>query len=174
MRTARQPRLPGWELVGHRYRSWDLAVSQPRLRYAAIVAWPFRVTDPLLEVLEVLLAANASLHGWAIMKETQRSGPTVYQVLERLRKARWVECWWEDEKPPSDAGPSAPAAPARPPDRTNVPRRRYYRLSGEGAAQAPVLLAERGRHRRESLRLQNRPGLVTFGPPGLSPGGTQS
>jgi PadR family transcriptional regulator PadR len=117
------------------------------------VAWPFRVTDPLLEVLDVLVEADASLHGWAIMRETQRSGPTVYQVLERLRKAKWVECWWED----------ADAARDRSPERENVPRRRYYRLSAEGAAGAPVLLAERGYHRARLQQAENIPGLATFG-----------
>src|SRR5579859_4545056 len=122
------------------------------------MAWPFRVTDPLLEVVEVLLDADAGLHGWAIMKKTQRSGPTVYQVLERLRKAGWVECWWEDEEPPRAGEPSARAisafqgAKTKSAERDNVPRRRYYTLSGEGAVQVPRLLAERGRplqdHRR--------------------------
>lgn len=139
------------------------------------MAWPFRVTDPLLEVLQVLLDADASLHGWAIMKETQCSGPTVYQVLERLRKARWVECWWADEAAPTGAAPLGPAAGqvgAR--ERDNVPRRRYYRLSDEGAARAPVLLAERGRSRTVSRRAQNLPGLVTIGRLRLFPEGMQS
>ena len=132
------------------------------------MAWPFRVTDPLLEVVEVLLDADASLHGWAIMKQTQRSGPTVYQVLERLRKAGWVECWWEDEEAPQAGEHSARAvsvsqsAETRQPERDNVPRRRYYCLSGEGAVQVPRLLAERGRRLRGHLRVQPVPGIVTF------------
>jgi PadR family transcriptional regulator, regulatory protein PadR len=139
------------------------------------MAWPFRVTDPLLEVLEVLLDADASLHGWAIMKETQRSGPTVYQVLERLRKARWVECWWEDEEAPPDARPAggATSAPGAA-ERSNVPRRRYYRLSDDGKAGAPVLLAERGRRRKESRRARALPRLITFGVFGPFSEGTQS
>jgi hypothetical protein len=138
------------------------------------MAWPFRVTDPLLEVVEVLLDAHASLHGWAIMKQTQRSGPTVYQVLERLRKAGWVECWWEDEESPRVGEPSARAASAsqnaeiRPPERDNVPRKRYYVLSGEGAVQVPRLLAERGRRLEGRRRaepvpgVKPVPGIVTF------------
>jgi PadR family transcriptional regulator PadR len=129
------------------------------------VAWPFRVTDPLLEVLDVLVAADASLHGWAIMKQTHRSGATVYQVLERLRKARWVECWWEDEADTAD----------RAGERENVPRRRYYRLSPEGMAKAPVLLAERAPHRIRLQRVEDAPGLVIFsGRRGLLFGGARS
>lgn len=126
------------------------------------MAWPFRVTDPLLDVLEVLLDADQELHGWAIMKRTQRSGPTVYQVLERLRKVRWVECWWEAPAPPASGaeadGLDESGELAR---RENVPRRRYYRLSGEGAAKTPLLLAERGRSHPASHR-RATPGFAGF------------
>ncbi|WP_083787000.1 PadR family transcriptional regulator [Stackebrandtia nassauensis] len=90
------------------------------------MSWPFRITAPLLDVLEVLVESREELHGWAIMKATKRSGPSIYQVLERLRKAEWVTCRWED----------------RPPDESR-PRRRYYRLTGTGAASARAVLAER-------------------------------
>jgi PadR family transcriptional regulator, regulatory protein PadR len=125
--------------------------------------WPFRVTDPLLDVVEVLLDAGDDLHGWAIMKRTRRTGPTVYQVLERLRKARWVECWWEDRQDPAEA-PAQVGHDHRGISRSeSLPRRRYYRLSGEGAAKAPVLLAERGR-RPSGLPVRGAaPGLAFFG-----------
>ena len=116
------------------------------------MAWPFRVTDPLLEVLDVLVAADASLHGWAIMKQTHRSGPTVYQVLDRLRRSRWVECWWEEEADVTN----------RAGERENVPRRRYYRLSAEGMSKAPVLLAERAHRRIPLQQVADVPGLVIF------------
>ena len=130
------------------------------------MAWPFRVTDPLLDVLEILLEADADLHGWAIMKQTQRTGPTIYQVLERLRKAKWVDCWWEDQEghqsPEPQRGAGAGDSGGRARDRESVPRRRYYRLSGEGAARAPVLLAERGRSRQAGAwRAKRIPGLAT-------------
>ena len=164
--NRRRPILTG----RHRFRRGAVCLqmttrqvlSQPRLGTVGGMAWPFRVTDPLLDVLEVLLDTDEELHGWAIMKRTQRTGPTVYQVLERLRKAGWVECWWED--------PATPAAPDSGVDesgeggelvrRENVPRRRYYRLSGEGAAKAPALLTERGRRRRAGGRAA--PGFATF------------
>ncbi len=47
------------------------------------------MTNPLLDVLEVLLEAfdndRQELHGWAIMKAAARSGPTVYGVLDRWK-----------------------------------------------------------------------------------------
>ena len=102
------------------------------------MAWPFRVTDPLLDVLEVLIDAEGELHGWDIISRVHRTGATVYQVLERLRKAHWVDHRWEDLPPerPDDDLPEEAITRTR-------PRRRYYRLSTEGAAMAPVLLHER-------------------------------
>ena len=67
------------------------------------MAGPIRVTNPMLDVLEVLLQAFDSraddLHGWAIMKATKRSGPTVYGVLDRLEDIGWISGRWEDENP---------------------------------------------------------------------------
>ncbi|MEV1005180.1 helix-turn-helix transcriptional regulator [Nonomuraea sp. NPDC050202] len=88
-----------------------------------------RVTQPTLDVLEVLVRAfdsDEQIHGWAIMKETKRSGPTVYNVLDRLEDAGWISGEWEELEP--DA---------------NRPRRRFYRLVGEGANAARALLTER-------------------------------
>jgi PadR family transcriptional regulator PadR len=126
------------------------------------MSWPFRVTDPLLDVLEVLVDADGELHGWAIMKQTQRTGPTVYQVLERLRKAKWVECWWED-KPPATEQPTACLPETDPLPRESVPRRRYYRLSDDGTVKAPILLAERGRCRTGAQSRNAIPRLAFFG-----------
>ncbi|GGN99018.1 PadR family transcriptional regulator [Microbispora bryophytorum] len=88
-----------------------------------------RITQPTLDVLEVLLHAfndDTQLHGWAIMKATKRAGPTVYKVLDRLEDARWIVGEWET---------LAPDQPG--------PRRRFYRLTGEAAQAARSLLAER-------------------------------
>src|SRR5262249_37777010 len=106
------------------------------------MTWPFRVTAPLLDVVEVLLNSDGELHGWQIMKETGRTGSTVYQVLERLRKARWVDSRWE-ELPQSSAADDRVAVDDMDTVPVSRPRRRYYRISGEGAAKAPILLAER-------------------------------
>ena|ERR1051326_8084005 len=90
---------------------------------------PERITGPLVDVLEALLSADGyELHGWAIMKSTKRSGPTIYKILERLEKAEWVTAAWE-ELPPE----------------TNKPRRRFYKLTGQGAAEARAVLIKRER-----------------------------
>ena len=90
---------------------------------------PVRVTRPLLDVLEVFLQAfeeSAQLHGWAISKATLRSGPTVYQIIDRLEDAGWVTGRWEEQQPDQ-----------------NRPRRRLYQLTPTGAAQARELIASR-------------------------------
>ncbi|WP_080038939.1 PadR family transcriptional regulator [[Actinomadura] parvosata] len=88
-----------------------------------------RITQPTLDVLEVLVTAhdrNERVHGWAIMKTTKRAGPTVYKVLDRLEDAHWVVGEWEE------LGPDQPG-----------PRRRFYQLTGEGAPAARALLIKR-------------------------------
>ena len=94
------------------------------------VAGPVRVTAPLLDVLEVFVQGFGSdadeLHGWAIMKATKRSGPTVYGVLDRLEDADWISGRWEEQNV-----------------QANKPRRRLYRLTPTGAAAAREILSER-------------------------------
>ncbi len=87
------------------------------------------MTGPLLDVLEAFLDAfeqGQELHGWAIMRSTKRSGPTVYGVLERLEDRGWIVGSWEEQ--PADA---------------NTPRRRYYRLTPTGKAFAQQTIAQR-------------------------------
>lgn len=88
---------------------------------------PIRITQATLDVIEALLDADGfNLHGWAIMKATRRAGPTVYKILERLAQAQWVTAFWEDRA-----------------DEPNRPRRRFYRLTPDGAVRARALLADR-------------------------------
>lgn len=90
---------------------------------------PMRTTGPLLDVSACLLTADArgeDLHGWQIMKDTKRSGPTVYGVLDRLEDLQWITGYWEALQPDE-----------------NRPRRRLYRLTDEGRAKVRELLAER-------------------------------
>ena len=60
------------------------------------------------------------------MKETKRSGPTVYGVLDRLEDRSWIEGFWEEQDSDSSR-----------------PRRRFYRLTPLGTAGLHDLLAER-------------------------------
>jgi PadR family transcriptional regulator, regulatory protein PadR len=105
----------------------------------------FRVTAPLLDVLEVFVEAfsddGGELHGWQIVKSTKRSGPTVYGVLDRLVGAGWISGRWEDENP-----------------QPNRPRRRLYCLTPDGVAPARQLLAER--RPRSAPRQRSRPGFA--------------
>ncbi|MEV4059711.1 PadR family transcriptional regulator [Nonomuraea dietziae] len=93
-----------------------------------------RITQPTLDVLEVLMEAhqnNEAIHGWAIMKATKRAGPTVYRVLDRLEDANLISGEWENLSPDQPG-----------------PRRRFYRLTGEGVPAARALVAERRPHAR--------------------------
>ena len=106
---------------------------------------PLRVTNPLLDVLEVLLQALDShaddLHGWAIMNATKRSGPTVYGVLDRLEDVGWIWGRWEDANP-----------------EPGKPRRRLYRITPTGVVGARDMLRER---RPQALRSrQQAPGTA--------------
>jgi PadR family transcriptional regulator, regulatory protein PadR len=88
---------------------------------------PGRITAPFLDVLEAFLDADGDeLHGWAIIKSSNRGGPTVYKILERMAEMGWVTARWDDRA-------------AEP----NKPRRRYYRLTGDGMVRARALLVER-------------------------------
>jgi PadR family transcriptional regulator, regulatory protein PadR len=103
------------------------------------MAGPIRVTNPLLDVLEVLLQAFDSrddVHGWAVMKATKRSGPTVYGVLDRLEDAGWISGRWEDENP-----------------EPGKPRRRFYSITPTGIIGAREILRER---RPQALRRRSR------------------
>jgi DNA-binding PadR family transcriptional regulator len=108
----------------------------------------FRSTGPLLDVLELLFHAateDEPVHGWAIMKATKRSGPTVYGVLDRLEDAGWVAGCWEEQHPDG-----------------NKPRRRFYELTATGRIEARRLLADR---RPKALTPPVRP--FPAGPAGL-------
>src|SRR5690348_14932116 len=112
-----------------------------------------RVTNPLLDVLEIFLQAfdsrDGDLHGWAIMKATKRSGPTVYGVLDRLEDAGWISGRWEDENP-----------------EPGKPRRRLYKITPTGVVGAREIIRERRTHAL-------RPGRWAPGPalPHLRQGG---
>jgi len=93
------------------------------------MAGPARVTAPFLDVLEMLFQAyreNKDVHGWAIIKATKRTGPTVYGVLDRLEDMRWIEGRWEEQSAEHSG-----------------PRRRFYSLTPTGVTDGRAVLLER-------------------------------
>lgn len=79
-----------------------------------------RTTGPVLDVAVCLLRAHVAgqeVHGWAVMRETNRSGPTVYEVLDRFEDRGWIAGQWEELDQESDK-----------------PRRRFYKLTPGGVA----------------------------------------
>jgi PadR family transcriptional regulator PadR len=64
-------------------------------------------------------------------------------ILARLENAEWLESWWEEADPREQGRP----------------RRRYYRLSEDGAVQARTALA-RAAEKAAALR-RLRPGTAT-------------
>lgn len=92
------------------------------------------MTLPTRLVLETLLAApHSELHGYELLKRTQLLSGTLYPLLVRLEQAGWVTSRWEEREEPGGR-----------------PRRRFYRLSADGAAEARDAL----RARPSLLRLQ--------------------
>lgn len=90
------------------------------------MAGKLRVTDATLDVLEVLLGLDDELYGFKIAKKIDRPTGSVFPILARLEQMGWVDSEWES----SEQNPRGS-------------RRRFYRLSAEGEAQARVVLAER-------------------------------
>lgn len=84
-----------------------------------------RVTDATLDVLEVLLGPDDELYGFKIAKEIDRPTGSVFPILARLEQAGWVFSKWETSEQNSRGS-----------------RRRFYRLSPDGVAQAREMLAE--------------------------------
>lgn len=87
--------------------------------------WPFRITEPVLDVVEALVTASEPVHGWAVADSTGQSGPNVYRALRRLQDAGWVGYRWDNN-----------------PELSPPPRRLYW-LTAEGERRATALLAER-------------------------------
>jgi DNA-binding PadR family transcriptional regulator len=77
-----------------------------------------RITAATVDVLEVLLAAEAPVWGLEIIRATGRPPGSVYPILGRLEQQGFVVSEWEQ-------------------DAARVgPRRRYYRLTPDGAPEA--------------------------------------
>ncbi|WEK61542.1 MAG: PadR family transcriptional regulator [Candidatus Microbacterium colombiense] len=86
-----------------------------------------RVTAPTLDVVQVLLGSAEPVWGLALAKAVERAPGTVYPILSRLEDLGWLVGEWEGDS-----------------DHTG-PRRRYYRLTDEGRAEAAAVIAARQR-----------------------------
>jgi PadR family transcriptional regulator PadR len=102
-----------------------------------------RMTEPTQQVLRALLEdPTAEKYGLEICKAVGLAPGTVHPIFYRLEEIGWVESRFEDIEP-SEVG---------------RPRRRYYRLTRDGAELARDALARVHKPRRQQTRL--RPGLV--------------
>jgi PadR family transcriptional regulator, regulatory protein PadR len=109
-----------------------------------------RMTLQVQLVLRVMLAdPRSEYYGLQLCGETGLPGGTIYPIVARLEGLGWVASNWED--------PSEHVAEGR-------PRRRYYRLTDEGAEQARYALARAssaGKQPRASV------GVLWPDPPGI-------
>lgn len=87
-----------------------------------------RMTIPTQLVLHALLAEPVQeMYGLQICTEAGLPSGTIHPILARLEhEYGWVTSHWEDIKPEDEGRP----------------RRRYYRLTEDGAERAPVALAQ--------------------------------
>jgi DNA-binding PadR family transcriptional regulator len=95
---------------------------------------PERVTESLLDILEVLWQAEDGVHGYELARKTKRGRPTVYNNIDRLSKLGWITNDWEDPTPVRGR-----------------PLRKIYRFSPEGQKLAEKLLIESGRITRKDF-----------------------
>jgi PadR family transcriptional regulator len=82
-----------------------------------------RITGPVLKVLgELLSNPSEEISGAQIAVKTKLASGTLYPILMRLERAKWVVSEWENVNP-SEIG---------------RPRRRLYRLTGLGGQKAKL------------------------------------
>ncbi len=87
-----------------------------------------RISPQTLALLEALLHKPSTWHhGYALSQQTGLASGTLYPILMRLEKLRWLETSWEQ--------PGTGAAAGRPP-------RHLYRLTSEARAWAREELAD--------------------------------
>jgi DNA-binding PadR family transcriptional regulator len=97
---------------------------------------------------EMLGDPSESRYGLDICESTGLPSGTIYPILARLERVGWVESDWED--------PEAHIAEGR-------PRRRYYRLTREGAECADEALKNIRRSRKNAARAWRIPAPGTSG-----------
>ncbi len=110
---------------------------------------PPQLTVQTLAVLSRMTEdPDAEWYGLKLSEDSGLKPGTIYPILDRLLKAKWVERWWEEIDPVVEGRP----------------RRRLYRLTGTGASEARMALdqhlASLG-SQRPVTRTRSKPGLGT-------------
>lgn len=85
-----------------------------------------RLSAQTLKVLAALLAAKEELPGAKVGKQAKLKSGTLYPILWRLEEAGWICSRWEEGEP-AELG---------------RPLRRYYRITGLGAARTRMAYEE--------------------------------
>ncbi|GIJ74018.1 PadR family transcriptional regulator [Virgisporangium ochraceum] len=93
-----------------------------------------RIGRATVDVLGVLLDSDQPRWGLEIIKVTGRPSGSVYPLLDRLEHAGWVTSHWDDDAT------------------RRGPRRRMYRLTADGAAEARRVVARAGARAQAPLR----------------------
>ena len=105
-----------------------------------------RMTLPTQLVLRALLEEPArEMYGLEVCSRAGLKSGTIHPILARLEQAEWLESRWEETNPREEGRP----------------RRRYYRLSPDGAVRACNALARASETAAALQRL--RPGLTLGG-----------
>jgi len=93
------------------------------------------MTTPTLAILDLLssVGPNEELFGLRICQLADLGSGTVYPILDRLERAGWIVGEWEAEQP------------------SGRPKRRAYRLTGDGATAYQRALQVRAEKRRKWL-----------------------
>ena len=86
-----------------------------------------RMTLATQQVLRALLAEpTREMYGLQICEAASLPSGTIHPILARFEGLGWLESRWEDIKPEDEGRP----------------RRRYYRLTEDGAERARIALAQ--------------------------------
>ena len=86
-----------------------------------------RMTLPTQLVLRTLLTEpTQEMYGLQICTEAGLASGTIHPILARLERVGWLESRWEDISPREQGRP----------------RRRYYRLTKDGAERARIAMAQ--------------------------------
>lgn len=103
-----------------------------------------RITIQTVEILSAMLDnPYEQWYGLELAKSSGLKPGTIYPSLARLESAGWLSSYWE-EVDPSEAG---------------RPRRRLYRLTGEGADSARRVVDEQLQRLQHGARRAGRLGL---------------